>query len=153
MSKKKNKCIVEIIPKVVSSYTSLLQEIHSLGFDKVDNVEIKKIYSLEGDINKKEAVFITKSLLADPISESFKVYLFFKKIPNVVVVNIWYRPQVLDVEAIYVEKAIKYLGFEKKVEVHSGKQVCFSPQIDKKSVEYIIEKIFMNPLIQYYEVV
>ncbi len=151
----KNRYLVVISPKVPVNNFSVLQEIHSFGFKRINNVEIKKIYSLSGNINKDKITFITESLLADTVSESYKIVNIkdVKCLSTQILVNIWYKPQVLDVEAMYVLKGIKYLGIKDDLEVHSGKQIVFYPKIDKKSIRYIIEKIFMNSLIQYYEIV
>jgi len=153
----KNVYLVEISPKILTDNTSVLQEIHSLGIKKISNVEIKKIYSLSGNIDKNQIIFITESLLADLVSETYKTINLKDvknlSLPNTTLVNVWYKPQVLDVESIYIVKGIKYLGFKEELEVHSGKQIVFSPKVDKKTVGFIIEKIFMNPLIQYYEII
>jgi phosphoribosylformylglycinamidine (FGAM) synthase PurS component len=155
MKKDKDTTIVEITSKINTNNSFLLDEIHSLGFNKIKSIEIKKIYSLTGSINKNKILFISKFLLTDPISETFKILTKnnIKNLPGVALVNIWYKPQVLDVESIYIVKGIKYLGFKEELEVHSGKQIVFSPKVDKKTVSFIIEKIFMNPLIQYYEII
>jgi len=153
----KNMFLIEISPKILADNTSVLQEIHSLGIKKINNIEIKKIYSLVGNMDENQIVFITEALLADIVAESYRVMTSkdFKNLnlSNNTIVNIWYKPQVLDVESIYVVKGIKYLGFKEELEVHSGKQIVFSPKVDKKTVSFIIEKIFMNPLIQYYEII
>jgi len=152
---KKKVYLIKISSKIDIDNSPILQEIHSLGFKKINNVEIKKIYSLSGNVSKDKIIFITESLLVDNVSETYKIVSikYTKYLSTLTLVNIWYKPQVLDVESIYVMKGIRYLGFKNDIEVHSGKQVVFSPKVDKKTVSCIIEKIFMNPLIQYYEII
>jgi len=92
-------------------------------------------------------------LLVDTVVENFEIYSKAKKVKDKTVVNIWYKPEVLDVESMYVKKAMKYINSDEQVELHSGKQVVLIPKLNNDIVKAVIEKIFMNPLIQYYEIV
>ncbi len=149
-----NKYIIEIIPKT-KNFTSIIEQLKHLGYYNIEDVAVNKIYSITGNISKTKVLFITKKLLVDPIAEDYNVKNKINKSKYNFVINIWYKPQVLDIVAIYVEKAVKYLGLQKKIKVRCGTQICikFSKKINIKELKNLIEKIFMNPLIQEYEIV
>lgn len=150
------KYTIVIKPKLSVFNTKLVEEINMVCRKaKVKNLFVYKIYSFCGEITLNKLTQIVKTLLTDTIVEDFVIYSKSEKIKtdNVTTVNIWYKPEVLDVEALYVSKAIKYIGFNKPFEVHSGKQIRIQPAVTTDQVKIIVEKIFANPLIQYYEVV
>jgi len=144
--------IIEIM-SLKSEDENLAKQISLFGLKNIKKVIKNKIYLISGDIDKNKIEFITKELLVDPIVESYKILTKVKKNPTRTIVNIWYRPEVLDVVSLYVKKGIKYLGLEEELEIHSGTQICITPRLEKKKVKDVIEKIFMNPLIQQYEII
>ena len=146
------KYLVEII-LLKSENENLVKELSLFGLKNINKVIKSKIYLISGDIDKNKIEFITKELLVDPIVESYKILTKVKKNPTRTIVNIWYRPEVLDVVSLYVKKGIKYLGLEEDLEIHSGIQICITPRVEQKEIKNVIEKIFMNPLIQQYEII
>lgn len=149
------KWLVVIKPKLAINNTKLIDEIKIVCSRlKPEHVSVYKIYSFHGEISQRWLIHITKTLLVDTVVEDFVVLSKAKKTTsNETIVNIWYKPEVLDVEALYVLKAIKYVGFNRSLEVHSGKQIRILPKVNEEDVKNIIEKIFANPLIQYYEII
>jgi len=146
------KYIIEIIP-LKSENESLIKELNLSGLKNIKRVIKNKIYSISGNIDKNKIDFIAKELLVDPIVENYKILTKIKKNPSQTIVNIWYRPEVLDVVSLYVKKGIKYLGLEEELEIHSGTQIWITPKVEEKKIKSIIEKNFMNPLIQQYEII
>ncbi|MFN3550915.1 MAG: hypothetical protein ACK4WJ_03810 [Endomicrobiia bacterium] len=145
------KYIVKVTTKIKNDI--LLSQIKSLGYKNIDGVSSSKLYLFKGNISKDTIFYITKVLLVDPVIEEYQILSKFKKEKDKTVINIWNKPQVLDVVAIYVLKGIRYLGIEENVEVHTGTQLCILPQQNEIKIKSIVEKIFMNPLIQYYEII
>lgn len=150
------KYTVEILP-INKKFDYLLDEINMISKFKFKNIKLNKIYSFSGDITEKELTFIIENLLLDPLIETYKFYdnnnLEKIKDTSSIVVNIWYKPSVLDVVANTISNAIKYLGIKKSIEIHSGTQLNLRPLSGKKYVKEILEKIFVNSLIQYYEII
>ncbi|MEN3013955.1 MAG: phosphoribosylformylglycinamidine synthase subunit PurS [Endomicrobiia bacterium] len=146
------KYIVEIIPKN-KDYKDLINEINTISPVKIHRMNINKIYSFSG-VNDSEITFIVETLLVDPFLENYKVKKKKQKKENndKTIINIWYKPAVLDVVANTISNAVRYLGINKSIEVHSGTQLILEPAIKEKYVKEILEKIFLNPLIQYYEI-
>ncbi len=142
---------VKIIPKIKNNF--LLHQIKSLGYGNIKEVNFSKIYFFKGDINKDKILYITKVLLVDPVIEEYQILSKFKKEKDRTFINIWYKPQVLDVVAMYVLKGIKYLEIIQNFDVHTGTQLCIYPKANINKIKNIVEKIFMNPLIQYYEII
>jgi len=146
------KYIVEIM-LLKPENENLVKELNLFGLKNIKRVIKNKIYSISGDIDKNKIDFIAKELLVDPIVENYKILTKIKKNPSQTIVNIWYRPEVLDVVSLYVKKGIKYLGLEEELEIHSGTQIWITPKVEEKKIKSIIEKNFMNPLIQQYEII
>lgn len=149
------KYIVEIIP-ISKNFNYLLDEINVISKFKFKEVKLAKIYSFLGNITKEELVFVIENLLVDPLVEEYRFYennLKLKKQNSLTVVNIWYKPAVLDVVANTISNAIKYLGIKEPLEIHSGTQVIFRPKTEEKYIKEVLEKIFVNSLIQYYEII
>ncbi|MDW8055857.1 MAG: phosphoribosylformylglycinamidine synthase subunit PurS [Elusimicrobiota bacterium] len=149
------KWTVVVKPKIDISTKRFVDEIKTIDRDViVKDVYIYKLYCFSGKVSFSKVYDITNTLIIDPVVENFEIYSEVEKSRKETKVNIWYKPEVLDVEALYVRQAIKYILPEDNFEVHTGKRVIFIPRImDKKKIIPIIEKIFMNPLIQTYEII
>ncbi|MCX7957179.1 MAG: phosphoribosylformylglycinamidine synthase subunit PurS [Endomicrobia bacterium] len=146
------KYIVSVKPKLKKFY-SILNEINLITSQKIKDLKISKLYYFEGDIDKATLNLITKEVLVDPIVENYKIVHTFKAQTGINLINVWYKPAVLDVVALAVEKAIKYLDIQKNIKVSTGFQVIISPKTNKKFLSEIAEKIFVNTLIQQYEII
>ena len=133
-----------------SNASKYLHDISLLGY-KLDRLEQAKVYMLEGNLKEKDVRLICEELLADPILERYEVNGVLKG-KGFSTVNIWYRPEVLDVVAMNVLKAIRYMGIKTKLDVRSGVQLRFYPRLRKETVDHIVKNFFMNELIQYHEV-
>lgn len=144
------KYFVEISLKIKNKK---FEDLLKFEFKSIKEINTKKLYCFIGNIEKQKIIYIAKNLLVDPIVEDYKVLTKFKKNPKEIVVNIWYKPQVLDVVALYVLKGIRYLGIKEEIEIHTGSQVCVKPRLKENILKNLIEKNFMNPLIQKYEIV
>ncbi len=147
------KYIVLISPKIQANNLSLLKSIEMLNYKNIKEISTNKIYAFKGNIGKKEIYKIADVLLVDPIVEVFSIVQKIRSIKDSTIVNIWYRPEVLDVEALYISKAIKYINIKDNLEIHSGISLKFTPKLKKEVVADIIKSLFMNPLIQYYEII
>lgn len=148
------KYIVVIKPKLQPSNKKLIEEIKTIRQKvKIKDFYINKIYSFSGKITYNDVLHITKTLLVDSVVEDFLIYSKILANSKETLINIWYKPEVLDVESMYIQRAIKYIKFNRVVEIRSGKQLKFVPKIKTADVKFVVEKIFMNPLIQYYEIV
>ncbi len=144
--------IVVISTKSQTQNLRLLNLIKTLNYKEVREIYSSKIYSFDGDIDEKQIQKIASILLVDPVVEVFKVVKEIHPLKNSTIINIWYKPEVLDVEALYIGKAINYLGINNNLEIHSGLSFTLKPKIKKEISQLIVEKLFMNPLIQYYEI-
>ncbi|MCX7911014.1 MAG: phosphoribosylformylglycinamidine synthase subunit PurS [Endomicrobia bacterium] len=145
------KFLIEIIP-TNKNFSELLKEINSLSSVNIKNIKVNKIYSFIGEISEEEVIFVIENLLLDPLVEKYRFYKEkIDKKTNATIINIWYKPAVLDVVANTISNAIKYLGINRDIEIHSGTQIEIRPSLNEKFIKEFLEKTFINPLIQYYE--
>ncbi len=58
---------------------SALDGLRSLGFEKVDEVKTARVYLIEGDYSKRDIEEMCKRLLANPVSQDYKIKKIGKK--------------------------------------------------------------------------
>ncbi|MFQ5816291.1 MAG: phosphoribosylformylglycinamidine synthase subunit PurS [Candidatus Hydrothermarchaeaceae archaeon] len=52
---------------------STLEGLRALGFERVDGVTTARVYLIEGDYSKREVEEMCRRLLANPISQDYKI--------------------------------------------------------------------------------
>jgi len=58
---------------------SALEGLRALGFEKVSEVKTARVYRIEGDYSKREIEEMCKRLLANPVSQDYKIKKIGKK--------------------------------------------------------------------------
>ncbi len=133
-------------------------EIFDLGISKVKDVKTLQTYVIEGEIPREEINKIGKELLVDSVIQYFNSDRFGedgKHIPNLVgkrnvwVVEVFFRPGVMDAVGLSVEKALEVLGVG-KAKVRTGSTYVISGEISENELKTICEKCLANELIQTY---
>jgi phosphoribosylformylglycinamidine synthase len=126
--------------------TLLLKDIRDLGITGVKRVEIVYIYFLEGDFAQDALTEIARTLLADPVSEEFKIGTM--KLGRGCEIEIHYNPGVMDPASENIQKALLDLGYPVS-QVLTGRRYHFTGTVTQRTVKTVAEKLLYNPLIQH----
>ncbi len=126
--------------------TILLKDIRDLGVSGVKRVEIIYIYFLEGDFAQAQLTQIAQTLLADPVTEKFKVGVMGSGKGHEV--EIHYNPGVMDPASENIKKALLDLGYPVSA-VLTGHRFHFTGTLTRRAVTTMAEKLLYNPLIQH----
>ncbi|MDR1952255.1 MAG: phosphoribosylformylglycinamidine synthase subunit PurS [Elusimicrobiota bacterium] len=132
-----------------------LYEIISMGFDNVKKVKYCPLYIIKGDISDGEAEIIARQLLIDEITEDYSIKKENEILSPIKVggaIEVWYKKGVTDTVAQSVQKAVKDLGIDKKIEVNTGHKYYLFGDISDEDLALMAEKLFANTLIQGYEI-
>ncbi len=131
---------------------SLKESIKDLGIKKDIQVEFKKGYLIEGDLDSKEIEQISSQILACPITQNYQIYefpFFEKEKKREFIFRVFYNPGVTDPETESLKTAIKDLGIKKDLEVRTFKKYILKGDLDSKELEFIKERLLFNPLIEH----
>ncbi|MDR0890939.1 MAG: phosphoribosylformylglycinamidine synthase subunit PurS [Endomicrobium sp.] len=133
----------------------ILSDINQVIQSQITKINCSFIYTIEGDIDKRQIDIICSKLLTDPITEEYcyqniKQYIFNTKW---IIIEVWYKNGVTDTVAETVVKAVKDLGITNKIRVKRGyKYYLYSP--NKKIQDYTLHVMsrvcLCNVLIQDY---
>lgn len=150
--------IVEIISKkkIASPYDDYIKTsiktFLNLNLKKFLSTKIFKFESVKNNI--PELKKIAKEILTDPITEYFKIYPAEDfKINNYVVIDVWYKPGVLDAVAESVKFIIKTVKLDAtEFKISTGKRYYFlsKNKLSDIQIKKILNNFLMNPLIQFY---
>lgn len=133
-------------------------DIIDLGFSKIEEVKTLQTYIIEGDVKKEEVEKIGKELLTDSVIQYFKFDVFEKDRKhaknlvgkrNVWIVEVFFRPGVMDAVGLSVEKALEVLGI-RKARVRTGTTYVIDGKIGENELKTICKKALANDLIQTY---
>jgi phosphoribosylformylglycinamidine synthase PurS subunit len=134
-------------------------DILGLGPYNINDVRTLQTYVIDGEIEVTEAEKIGKELLADGIMQYFSFSRFsgagehVKKLAgakNAWVVEVFFRPGVMDPVGLSVAKAIGILGVRKVKSVRTGTTYVIRGELDESEIKAICEKCLANGLIQTY---
>ncbi len=138
---------VRVIPK---RGDSLGEEVRhdaerTLGNNGLDSVNTAKIYRLQG-ISEEQAHHLALNLLADPVTDEFQINQDANDEKGFVV-EIAYKPGVMNPETASILKACKDLGIEPEA-VDSSVEYTFIGTLDKSNIENIVGKMLVNDTVQ-----
>lgn len=131
---------------------SILKNIEDLGIRSVKKVNVVYVFFLSGRLTGSQVQRISQELLADPVIQEFSY--FSKKQPSVAsskkvaVVEVAYRPGVMDPSEASIRKGIHDLGFH-VASVRTAKKYILQGALTQKEIERITNRILLNKLIQY----
>lgn len=118
----------------------------TLGLDNIEAVHTAKVYRLEG-VNDFEAEILAKELFTDPVNEVFTVNdASGFATPNVV--EVAYKPGVMNPEAASIIKAANDLGIVTKA-ADSSREYAFFGEIEKPEIDSIVGRLLLNKTVEY----
>jgi phosphoribosylformylglycinamidine (FGAM) synthase PurS component len=132
------------------------RDIEDLRISNVKDVKTLQTYVLEGDLTKEEVEKACKELFVDRVTQYFNFSTFredgshVKDIVNfrkVWVVEVMFKPGVMDAVGISSERALKTIGI-RNVSVKTGTTFVISGELSKEQLEMISRKCLANGLIQ-----
>lgn len=122
--------------------------LRSLGMPSLDEVRTSKVYRLEG-VSDHEAQVLANNLLADPVAERATVD---EKINygnyNNQVVEVAYRPGVMNPEAASIMKAAQDLGIQPTA-VDSSREYAFFGAVSGSQVDDIVGRLLVNEIVEH----
>ncbi|RDV81305.1 phosphoribosylformylglycinamidine synthase subunit PurL [Ammonifex thiophilus] len=140
---------VTILPHLRDpSGEGVLHEIRqSLGITSVEKVRTVKVYRFEG-IGEEEARFLAERLLCEPV---FQHYTLNRPIITDAsrIVEVAYRPGVMNPEAASLMKAARDLGVKGLLAADSSVEYAFYGALRSEELELIIKRLLVNETIQH----
>ncbi len=133
-------------------------DILDLGISKVREVKTLQTYVIEGEIPEGGIDKIGKELLSDSVIQYFNFDRFGKEgehIRNLVgkrnvwVVEVFFRPGVMDAVGLSVERAMEVLDIP-KAKVRTGSTYVIGGEISENELKTICDRCLANELIQTY---
>ncbi|MFZ5651154.1 MAG: phosphoribosylformylglycinamidine synthase subunit PurL [Bacillota bacterium] len=136
---------LEGIPDTVGE--SLLYEIRdTLGITDITGVRTAKVYRLEG-IAEDDAYFIAERLLAEKLYQKYSINS--PLLEGGIVVEVAYRPGVMNPEAASIIKSVADLGVRGLVAADSSREYLFQGQgAVRENVGLILKKLLVNDTVE-----
>ena len=128
------------------------QDIADTGMATPPAVRSVPVYRLEGSLSEEDVEKVASRLLADPVTETYRVRTE-ASVPGKGehVVEVWLKPGVTDTVADSVVKAVDDLGISVPIKVKTGHAYFFAT-CDKGAVRRIAERLLANPIVQEYTI-
>ena len=154
---------VEVCDKKGILDSGVKKDIEDLGIKGVESAEVVQVYIIEGDIARPEIKRISGELLADPVTQDFKVEPmgdsprkrglspFSKKTcaGKKAVVEVTYNAGVMDPVEESVKKGIADLGIKSVESVKTAKKYIIGGKISGGQLKTVSEKLLFNKVIQH----
>ncbi len=125
----------------------LMDGIKDLGVGGVEDVEVSKVYLMEGDISHSEVEAISKELLTDPITQRYS--LEDRPFKGDYVLEVAYNPGVMDPVEESVRKGIRDLSITGVESVKTAMRYIITGEITEEQLQLIIDKLLVNSVIQH----
>ena len=131
-----------------SAGEEILYEIRkALGIESIKRIRTAKVYRFEG-ISEKEAEFLARKLLAEDV---FQVYTINKPVIDgaTAVVEVAYRPGVMNPEAASLVKAARDLGVFSLLAADSSREFGFyGEEVAPEEIEVVINRLLVNTTVE-----
>lgn len=133
-------------------------EMLDMGFSGVKAVSTLQTYVIEGDVKEKDVERIGKELLVDSVIQNFSFSRLGKDGEHVEslvgerglwVVEVFFRPGVMDPVGLSVERAIGVLGLG-EARVRTGTTYMISGDLGEEELKSVCKRVLANGLIQTY---
>lgn len=135
-------------PEITDSVgNEILEDIADLGIDGVESVRTATIYWIEGTLNAEHIHRIGSELLADPITQVFKL-TEKKEETDDWTIEVQYKPGVTDAVGDSTVKGIKDIGISTVNNVRTGKKFWLSGNLNEQIIKTIAQRLLMNDVIQ-----
>ena len=132
----------------------LVKDIQDLDITTVSGVRVVDIYWLDADLPSDRLDLVSRSLLADPVTQEYR---YFTPAPyqggevnqQTHAVEVAYNAGVTDPVEETVLKAIRDLGIEDVRAVKTAKRYLIEGQLDESELDVICSRLLVNPIIQH----
>jgi phosphoribosylformylglycinamidine synthase len=126
-------------------------DVKDLGITSVDDVRFVKVYTLRGDLSKKDIKRIARDLLADPVSQEYDHDKGFygEDRPGVRVVEVAYNPGVMDPVEESVKKAISDMGIAGVRDISTSRKYVLRGDVSDGDLEMVTERLLYNKIIEH----
>ncbi|MFH1380184.1 MAG: phosphoribosylformylglycinamidine synthase subunit PurS [bacterium] len=147
------KYIVEILQKKILPDPigkAVVKDAHDAGIEGLGAVRVGRLYRIEGRVSNDNIVAIASKLLADPITEDFKIQEVdspFKKSEHVRRIEVWFHASVTDTVGETVKIGISDLGIQDVSRVATGKSYIFAAKITDEQLKNLAHNVLANTMI------
>jgi len=148
---KKSVWLIEVFyrPKVFDAHAEEVKKsVEELGVGCVDRVSASSLYRIEGMIKREAIIRIARDLLADSVSQDYRLGEPFRQ--SAWSVQVWYKPGVTDTVAETARKAIQDLGISNCLVVSTGRCYFFWGKLQENILSSLARKLLANELIEYF---
>lgn len=135
-----------------SACEGLKDEIKELGLGSFEDVRIKSVFFLIGQLNAAEARRIAEELLIDGVIQEYHIYTEEEapRIPEGCnALQILYKPGVMDPVEESTLKGIRDLGIKGVTGIRTAKKYLFKGDFSRPDLLKVAEKLLYNKLIQF----
>ena len=136
---------IEIIRKDDIRGRFIIEDFQTFGVEGIDDVEVRDVYYLGGNLSHKDVEFIAQELFCDPVIEDYRIG---KALIDRDCFEILYNPGVTDPKENSVKKALEDLGFSIDY-VKTGTYYRFQGNFEQKELEQAAGLFLYNPLVQH----
>lgn len=119
----------------------------TLGIESLDKIKAVKIYRVEGPTTEQQQQLIDK-LFCEPINEKSSLDSSLLNDAKYVV-EIAYKPGVMNPESASILKSANDLGIENATAADSSYEYGFYGAVGKEDVDMIVNNLLMNKTVQY----
>lgn len=128
---------------------ALTQQIHALGIPGVVEARVNALYELRGKLSASQAADIARQLLADPVTQDFRVDRSGASVPTGPHwrLEVWLKAAVTDPVGESVKKAVRDLGLPEPAVARAGTAVLLFGRLQKAQADKVLEKLLANPVV------
>jgi phosphoribosylformylglycinamidine synthase len=126
----------------------LLKDVRDLDVSGLKRAEVCRVYLLHGTVGAERVRRIAEELLADPVSETWRLGTVGVR-PGVHVIEVAYNPGVMDPVEESTLKGISDLGIEGVESVRTAKRYVLEGALSKRDAAVIAERLLVNPTVQH----
>ncbi len=131
--------------------SALRADIAALGINPPDQIEVRDVYFLDGDLSVEDVRLIGARLLCDPIVQDFAVGDYSHS-EHGVTVEVLLKPGVTDAVAEELLRAAAELGVRGLRHAATGARYILYGSADEATARYIARRLLANEVIQMFAV-
>ncbi len=118
-------------------------------------LKVENIYEITGNLDNSSLNIIAEKLLIDNVIQSYEINSLQNndRYKDFFIFDVWPKKGVTDSVGETVKKSIKTLRIDIPIKVKTGKRYIFEKKYELPFFENIIEKLFVNSVINEYFVI
>ncbi|MFH0846740.1 MAG: phosphoribosylformylglycinamidine synthase subunit PurL [Chloroflexota bacterium] len=128
--------------------SGLVKDIADLGVSTVAQASVGDVYWLEGDLSPDQLERIGKDLLADPLTQEYRIGNGHRT-KGGHSVEVAFNPGVSDPVEGTVMKAVRDLGITGLKSVRTGKRYIIQGRLKAGEIHLITQRLLVNPIVQH----